>query len=537
MKHFNLLSNFRWLTTVILLVTFSVGNVWGQSTTYTSNVTLTTSGGTNASTCKVSINSTQYDGIKLGTGSATGTMKVSIPAGTTTVYIHAAKWNGETGSLYISEPTGKTVSPTSVTLTADAGVKSSSPFTLNSPTKASTSYFFTLTLTGVSEATTLTLTTSSKRAVVWGINTVAASCSVNPTIGAASLNGSISLSSFPVQTTGWTVGSNCEWSDFGFVWSTSVSTPTLESNGTASSGCTKIQKATSGTSTSTTHSITGSFSTGNSSYVRGYGKNGYASGSYQYTSVLTIVPRSIAFTVNGGSAVSTIYVNSGTAASAPTAPTKTGYTFGGWYQEPTLENAVNWSSNITANKTYYAKWTAKQTTVTLNNQSATTAGATGVTATYDAAVPSIAANLPAKTGYTFGGYYTGTSGGGTKYINADGSSAKNWDITDATKTLYAKWTVKSFTVTWMVNGEEYTPSGSGGTDGSSSVNFDSHVSTLPTAPTPPCGDKFMGWTTTNMGSTLGQSAPGVLFTTAGDAPVINAEGAVTYYAVFADYAD
>jgi len=79
----------------------------------------------------------------------------------------------------------------------------------------------------------------------------------------------------------------------------------------------------------------------------------------------------------------------------------------------------------------------QQSVVTLDNQGATTAGTTSVTATFGSAMPAI--NLPIKTGYTFGGYYTETNGGGTKYYNADGSSAINWDKTEDT-TLYAKWT-------------------------------------------------------------------------------------------------
>jgi hypothetical protein len=46
---------------------------------------------------------------------------------------------------------------------------------------------------------------------------------------------------------------------------------------------------------------------------------------------------------------------------------------------------------------------------------------------------------PTRGTYTFGGYYTGTSGSGTKYYNADGTSAKAWAETNVT-TLYAKWT-------------------------------------------------------------------------------------------------
>ena len=157
------------ILTLIILCSIGSGNVWGQESTHTSNVTLTA--GTNGSACIVSISGNNYDGIKMGTSKNTGSMSFSVPAGVTTVYIHAAKWKGESGNLTIARSNG-TVSPTSVTLIADAGVTSDSPFTLSDPSKATTDYCFKLTLESINTETTITLTTSTKRAVVWGVNTV-----------------------------------------------------------------------------------------------------------------------------------------------------------------------------------------------------------------------------------------------------------------------------------------------------------------------------------------------------------------------------
>ena len=127
-------------------------------------------------------------------------------------------------------------------------------------------------------------------------------------------------------------------------------------------------------------------------------------------------------------------------------------------------------------------------TVTLDNQGATTAGAASVTATYNAAMPSIASNLPQKTGYTFGGYFTGQNGEGTQYYNQSGGAYNNkkWDqATDAT--LYAKWTAIQTTITLSANG------GSGNTT-SVAATYDS--STLnPSSITNPTktGHTFGGW--------------------------------------------
>jgi uncharacterized repeat protein (TIGR02543 family) len=61
---------------------------------------------------------------------------------------------------------------------------------------------------------------------------------------------------------------------------------------------------------------------------------------------------------NGGSAVSAITgITSGSAITAPTPPTKTGYTFAGWYKEAALVTAWNFDADkVTSDITLYAKW-------------------------------------------------------------------------------------------------------------------------------------------------------------------------------------
>ena len=126
---------------------------------------------------------------------------------------------------------------------------------------------------------------------------------------------------------------------------------------------------------------------------------------------------------------------------------RSGYTFAGWYTSSSGGSKV--TTIPTNGTTYYAHWTANKYTVTLNNQSATTAGSTSVTATFGSAMPSI--TKPTKTGYTFGGYYTSTGGSGTQYYTAAGGSARSYDYAGA-RTLYAKWTANSYTVHFDGNG-------------------------------------------------------------------------------------
>ena len=77
--------------------------------------------------------------------------------------------------------------------------------------------------------------------------------------------------------------------------------------------------------------------------------------------------------------------------------------------------------------------------ITFNKQSGT-GGSNSVTATYGSAMPD--ATMPTREGYSFDGYYTEASGGGTKIYDYDGSSLVNCSFKAAT-TLYANWKQKT----------------------------------------------------------------------------------------------
>lgn len=63
----------------------------------------------------------------------------------------------------------------------------------------------------------------------------------------------------------------------------------------------------------------------------------------------------LTFESNGGSYVAPAFYANGTTAEAPDKPTKSGYTFVGWYTDEDLMTAANFD-NITATTTLYAKW-------------------------------------------------------------------------------------------------------------------------------------------------------------------------------------
>ena len=70
----------------------------------------------------------------------------------------------------------------------------------------------------------------------------------------------------------------------------------------------------------------------------------------------------VTFDSQGGSDVATQTVKSGEKATEPTAPTKDGYTFNGWYTEAACENRYDFDTPVTAAITLYAGWTAESIT-------------------------------------------------------------------------------------------------------------------------------------------------------------------------------
>ena len=159
-------------------------HVQTYANTYTSNVELTTTGGTSASTAKVIWKNAEYDAIKCGTGSVAGKCIVTIPANTQTLHFHAAGWNGETVKLNGT-----------FDLVADAGVSGNSPFTLQNDPE--TSDYFTLNPQG---ATSITFTaTSGKRFVIFGVNAETQAAAVatptfDPESGSYSINQTVEIS-------------------------------------------------------------------------------------------------------------------------------------------------------------------------------------------------------------------------------------------------------------------------------------------------------------------------------------------------------
>ncbi|MCR5532630.1 MAG: InlB B-repeat-containing protein [Paludibacteraceae bacterium] len=219
----------------------------------------------------------------------------------------------------------------------------------------------------------------------------------------------------------------------------------------------------------------------------------------------TYVKGTVHFNMNGhGSAIADLTnVTAGSKISAPSAPTETGWTFGGWYKEAGCTNEWNFGSDVVnETMTLYAKWTIKTTTLSFNQNGGTGGQTTTKTATYGSAMPT-PITCPTRTGYDFGGYYESSGGTGTQYYTNAGASARTWNKENATWTLYAKWTAKEYSVTLDREGA---------TTGSTSVTmtYNSSSHTAITAPSKD-GYTFGGWWTGDEGTgTMVMDASGVL---------------------------
>ena len=138
-------------------------------------------------------------------------------------------------------------------------------------------------------------------------------------------------------------------------------------------------------------------------------------------------------------------VTHGATVTKPTAPQKVGYTFGGWYKEPTCATEFKFAGEtvadtVTSNITLYAKWSINQYKVTFNNQEH------GIQPPRQMVNYNETAKNPGdlvEQGYRFEGWYTDLNDPSTKYIFTEQVTS---DVT-----LHAKWTTLR-TVSFNMNG-------------------------------------------------------------------------------------
>lgn len=146
---------------------------------------------------------------------------------------------------------------------------------------------------------------------------------------------------------------------------------------------------------------------------------------------------------NGSGGTASVNATYDSAMPPATAPTRTGYTFAGYYTSPNGggtqyydENMVSVSYwNITTNpSTLYANWTANTYTLNFDVQNGDALSPSTQSVTYDAAYGTLP--TPTRYGFAFKGWYTTPNGGSetdTEVLTSDIYSI------DGDQTIYAHW--------------------------------------------------------------------------------------------------
>ena len=192
----------------------------------------------------------------------------------------------------------------------------------------------------------------------------------------------------------------------------------------------------------------------------------------------TVNTYTVSFDSNGGSAVASQSVRYGSKATQPANPTRAGHTFQGWYTARSGGSKYDFGTAVTGDVTLYAHWSVNSYTLTFDGN-----GGKPSEASRTVAYGGQYGSLPTatRTGYAFQGWYTARDGG-TKVSPSTTMGA-------ADTTLYARWSVNSYTVSFDSDGGSNVPA--------QKVRYGSKAS-RPADPTR-AGHTFQGWYTSRDG--------------------------------------
>jgi uncharacterized repeat protein (TIGR02543 family) len=209
--------------------------------------------------------------------------------------------------------------------------------------------------------------------------------------------------------------------------------------------------------------------------------------------------------------------------------TKAGYTFAGWNTAPdgsgTAYAPGATFSMPAANTTLYAQWTINAYTVTYNGNGNTGGSAPvdpGSPYNYNSTVTALGAGSLSRTGYNFAGWNTAANGSGTGY-----AVGATFNMPAANTTLYAQWTINSYTVTYNGNGSN---GGSAPVDPSSPYSYNSTVTVLGPGGLTRTGYTFAGWNMAADGSGTAYAA-GATFTMPAANTTLYAQWTINSYTV------
>ena len=179
----------------------------------------------------------------------------------------------------------------------------------------------------------------------------------------------------------------------------------------------------------------------------------------------------LTFSAVGADSIASITAPSGSEYDKPADPVRTGYKFVGW--TPALPDKIpTVRYNYGMTYSYSALWAPATVSIYFDTDGGDAVAS--VTRLYNTTY----GDLPAatKTGYTFAGWYTAAE---------DGTMVKYTDVVKSAEgvTLYAKWTVNQYTITFNTDG------------GSDVAAITQDYGTAVTAPANPSkdGSTFLGW--------------------------------------------
>lgn len=212
----------------------------------------------------------------------------------------------------------------------------------------------------------------------------------------------------------------------------------------------------------------------------------------------------LAYNANGGSGEPGNQTGSNTGTSpsytftiSNTSPSRTGYTFLGWSTSSSA-TAASYSpgGSITVTSsgttTLYAVWKKNTWTVSYNANGGSGAPASQ-TKEYNTAL-TLSSTVPTRTGYTFARWNTSQAGTGTNYSPGDSYTA------NAAATLYAMWTINTWTVSYNANGGSGAPA-------SQTKTYNQTLTLSSTVPTR-TGYTFLGWSKSSTATSATYAAGG-----------------------------
>ena len=180
----------------------------------------------------------------------------------------------------------------------------------------------------------------------------------------------------------------------------------------------------------------------------------------------TIYNYQVTFDMQGhGSSIAAQTIDHNGLVSEPSAPSETGYTFGGWFKEAGCNNAWNFSEDhVTEATTLYALWTINQYTVSFVSNGGS--AVSSITQNYNTEIA--APTDPTRDGYTFNGWIPAVPST-MPAVNTE---------------CVAQWTINNYDVTFNMQGH-------GDALDAQSINYNGLVS-QPSAPSA-TGYTFGGW--------------------------------------------